>query len=883
MIKIRFLFLLLAFYSFELKAQFPVPGKGGQGMMNVGRVYGKIIDSKTKKAIDAVSVQLIQNKYDSATKTKKDIVVTGQLTRSNGEFDLEGLAVMATYKIKISAIGYKTIEQKIAFDIKFNQGGDMMQMLNKVNKDLGDIALESEIKEVKEVVITGEKPQLQLGIDRKIFNVDKNIISAGGNAVDVMRNVPTVSVDVEGNVSLRNNTPEIFVDGRPTLLSLDQIPADAIQSIELITNPSAKYDASGGQSAIINIVLKKNRQIGYNGNLRAGIDMRARVQSGADFNIRQGKLNVFASAMLNQRKSIAWGETDRNNQNPPTNPSTLFLENDNTSTGRFGFLRGGVDYFINNRNTLSITGNFSEGNFKTDDISDIAINFLNTDILDSTEKRNTYGTNIFRNRGGQLSYKRVFTKPGKEWQADLNYSKVSSDNDQTIDISNVKFSSSSPDIRRIFNQRVDAGGSNQLLVGQTDFINPLNDNSKIEMGLRTQIRWFESFQNNFINNIALPGISNAFSYEERVHAVYLNYSQKLTAQNLNFQTGLRAESSEYVGQIVGKATRFSNRFPLALFPSAFISKSLSGKQDLQLNYTRRVKRPNFFQLLPNTDYTDVLNYQTGNPDLLPEFTNSVELGYQKTYGKKNNTVLVSLFGKQTENLIARYQSPQKIGNSDTVGLVTTWVNATTAYAAGLELVFKNNFNKWWEANYNFNYYYSKINGTKDLPALENERTSFTIKMNNTFKLGKGWTVQLSADYNSRSIIPVSSGNSGGGGFGGGGGGRGGGMMGGGGFGGGQISTTQGYIDENYYADLGLRKELKIKNNTATFSINWSDFLRTRQNIVFSQGVGFDQNSWRRRDPQFVRVNISYRFGKMDVSVFKRKNNRIEMDDIPMQP
>jgi outer membrane receptor protein involved in Fe transport len=286
-----------------------------------------------------------------------------------------------------------------------------------------------------------------------------------------------------------------------------------------------------------------------------------------------------------------------------------------------------------------------------------------------------------------------------------------------------------------------------------------------------------------------------------------------------------------------------------------------------------VKRPNFFQLLPNTDFTDVLNYQTGNPDLLPEFTNSVELGYQKTYGKKNNTLLISLFGKQTENLIARYQSPKSTTNSDT--LVTTWVNATTAYAAGLELVFKNNFNKWWEGNYNFNYYYSKINGTRQLPALENERTSFTIKINNTFKLGKGWTVQLSADYNSRSIIPVSSGNSGGG--------RGGGMMGGGGFGGGQISTTQGFIDENYYADLGLRKELKIKNNTAVFSINWSDFLRTRQNIVFSQGEGFDQNSWRRRDPQFVRMNISYRFGKMDVSVFKRKNNRIEMDDIPMQP
>ena len=425
---------------------------------------------------------------------------------------------------------------------------------------------------------------------------------------------------------------------------------------------------------------------------------------------------------------------------------------------------------------------------------------------------------------------------------------------------------------------IDAGGGNKLLVAQTDFINPLSENTKLEMGLRTQIRWFESFQKIAINEIALPGISNEFSFTDNVHAAYINYAQKIPKLNLNFQAGLRAESSSYDGEIVGKNTRFSNEFPLALFPSAFISKSFSKKQDLQLNYTRRVKRPTFFQLLPNTDYTDILNYQTGNPNLIPEFTNSLELSYQKTYGKKNNTVLATIFGKQTENLIARYQRAEKLGNSDTTAFVTTWINATAAYAAGLELVFKNNINKWWETNYNFNFYYSRIAGTTVLPSLENERTSFTFKINNTFKLGKGWTIQLNGDYISRSILPVSSASGGAGG-----GARGGSMSGGGMFGGGPISTTQGYIDENYFADLGLRKEFKIKNNTATISVNWSDFLRTRQSIVFSEAEGFNQNSWRRRDPQFVRVNFSYRFGKMDVSLFKRKNNRIEMgDDIPMQ-
>ena len=870
MTRILFSFLLISLSIFSF-AQFPGGGRMGQ-QTNMGRFYGKIIDATSGKPIDAASVQLFQNKFDSASKTKKDVLVDGLLTKANGEFSLEELNIMGSYKLKVTAIGYTALEQKLNFDLKMN-GGDMSQMLNKIDKDLGNIKLNSEIKQMSEVVVTGEKPVLQLGVDRKIFNVDKNIVSAGGTAVDIMRNVPTLNVDVDGNVTMRNNAPEIFVDGRPTQLTLEQIPADAIQSVELITNPSAKYDASGGQSSIINIVLKKNKRVGYSGSIRAGIDMRARWNTGGDFNIRQGKINFFINAGYNQRKSIAWGKTDRNNLLPPPDSSDLILDNDNTNLGAFVFGRTGFDFFINNRNTITVAGNFAGGNFRLLDTNRINFNDLNTQILeDSTENRYTDADNIFRNTGAQISYKRLFTKAGKEWTADINYNQSRSENDQNIEIYTSRFRTGSSPVNKQFKQGVDAGGGSRLFVGQTDFVNPINEDMKLEAGLRTQIRWFESFQRNSINDIALPGISNEFSYIDYVHAAYTSYSQRIKKLNLNYQVGLRVESSSYEGKQVGKEEPFKNQFPLALFPSAFISKSLKEKQDIQLNYSRRVKRPNFYQLLPNTDFTDVLNYQTGNPALKPEFTHSLEVSYQKTYGKKNNVFLATVFGKQTNNLIARYQEPRKLGNTDTLGFVTTWVNATKSYAAGIELVFRNTITKWWEINYNANFYYSKINGTDVLPNLENERTSYTLKINNTFKFGKsGWSVQLSGDYNSRSILPVSSG---------GGGGRGGGMMGGGGgwMGGGQISTTQGYIDANYYADLGIRKEFKIKKNTASFSLNWSDFLRTRQNIVFSVGEGFEQNSWRRRDPQFVRLNFNYRFGKFDASIFKRKNNRMEMGD-----
>lgn len=854
-------------------------GRGGMGggNMNIGRFYGKLIDSKTNKGVDAASVQLIQSKFDTVLRKRKDTIVGGMLTRANGEFSIENLSIGGNYRLKVTAIGYKTIDQKVAFEMKMGQGGDMSTALAGVDKDLGNIKMENDAQVLDNVTVTGSKPLLQMGIDRKIFNVDKNIVSAGGNAVDVMRNVPTVNVDVDGNITLRNNAPQIFVDGRPTTLTLEQIPADAIQSIELITNPSAKFDASGGQSAIINIVLKKNKRTGYSGGVRAGIDMRGRVNLGGDVNARQGKINLFANANYSQRKSIGFGTTDQliSFRNPDVK---INQDNDNTNRGFFAFGRVGADYFIDNRNTITFSQTFVKGTFNGEDLNNFRYDTLSTPSVFETQYRNTLSENMFRNYGSQLSFKHNFAKPGKEWTADVNFNQSKSNNDADIRIRSFDMSGN-PKFNEIL-QGIDGGGSNKFLIAQTDYSNPLTENKKIEMGLRAQIRRFESRQFNYFDGVLAPQLSNEFDFKDYVYAAYTSYSEKIKKANLNYQLGLRVESSQYDATQIGKGS-FANEFPLSLFPSAFISKTFKNNQDMQLNYTRRINRPNFFQLIPNTDYSDPLNFQTGNPDLKPEFTNSLEVSYQKQYGEKNNTFLATLFGKYTTDLISRYQRPNKVGGTSFVSNpvipdsanITTYINASSSYAAGLELVFRNTLASWWEINYNVNIYYSKINGSASVPGLENERTSWFAKINNTFKLGKGWTVQLSGDYLSKSILPVSTSNGGGGGGFGGGGGRGGGGFGGGGFGGGQLSTTQGYVDENYYADLGLRKEFKIKTNTATISVNWSDMFRTRRNRVYSTAVGFDQYSLRRRDPQFVRVNFSYRFGKFDVNLFKRKNMR----------
>ncbi len=236
---------------------------GGAGRMNVGHFYGKVVDSKTGKGIAAVTIQLTGNKFDTATKQMKQAILKTVLSEKNGDFSLENLPVMGNFKLNISRVSYKAITQQLTFGIKMPAAGqtpDMQQMLSMVDKDLGNIKMEQDVTALGDITIITTRPAFEMGVDRKIFNVDKNIVSSGQSATELMKTIPSLSVDIDGNVTLRNAAPTIFVDGRPTTLTLDQIPSDIIDKVEIITNPSAKFDASGGNAGILNIVLKKNKK-----------------------------------------------------------------------------------------------------------------------------------------------------------------------------------------------------------------------------------------------------------------------------------------------------------------------------------------------------------------------------------------------------------------------------------------------------------------------------------------------------------------------------------------------------------------------------------------------------------------------------------------------
>jgi outer membrane receptor protein involved in Fe transport len=792
---------------------------------------------------------------DSVTKTRKEVIVSGMLTRNNGDFSLENLPLFGQYTLKVSAIGYVPMEQKVSFEMKPG-GGDPSAMLNALDKDLGNIKMDIDEKVLSNVTVTGSQPGLKLGIDRKVFNVDKNIVSAGGTAIDVMRNVPSLNVDIDGNVTMRNNAPQIFVDGRPTNLTLEQIPADAIQSVELITNPSAKFDASGGTSGILNIVLKKEKKVGYNGSIRANLDSRARVGFGGDINLRTEKFNVFANGMFNQRKSISTGTTTR--LNLFDTPDTYIFQKDRSvQLGQFAFGRFGADYFMSNRNTLSLSVNLVKGTWKPSTESDIMVDTLSTIPSSSYYERNSNSKGNFRNMGSMLSFKHNFPKAGRELTADITFNKSRNENFSNI----LTDTFTVPSYTKIgtYNQQQQINGKNQNLILQADYANPINDKSKFETGARAQIRSNSSTSVFYVedngNWVAQPASQTNYESTDRVYAAYFTYSSQL--KNFGYQLGLRAESSDYEGRLLKTGEVFDIKFPVSFFPSVFLSQKLGETQSLQLNYSRRINRPNFWQLTPITDSSDKLNPSKGNPALKPEFTNSFELSYEKTFKNRGN-FLASIYYKHTTDLITRFQEIGTGAGGEIIAL-NTFINANSSYVTGLELTTRLPLTKWWEFTPNLNLYTSDVE--IDIPGEPDQEklTSYFIKVNNTFKLPKNISIQLSGDYQSKTVLPP--GGSGGG-------------RGGGGMFGGPSSASQGYVRPNYGVDIAVRYEF-LKNRAASVSVNMNDIFRSRRSDVHSESSFIIQDAFRRRDAQIVRINFNWRFGKFDPNLFKRKSTKGE--------
>jgi outer membrane receptor protein involved in Fe transport len=858
------LFLFSLAGVFTATAQFPA---GGGKAPNMGHIYGKIVDS-TGHPIAEATVLVLQSKHDSATRKNKFVLLKGLSTKANGDFNFEDLPLFGALRLKVSATGYKPYEQAVAFQMRMPAGGaakpnaDPSQAMNAIgnaingfDRDLGNIRLEVDITQLAAVTVTATPPTLKMDIDKKVYNVEKDVVNAGGTALDIMKNVPSVNVDIDGNVTLRNSTPQIYIDGRPTTLTLDQIPADAIESVEVITNPSAKYDASGGGAGILNIVLKKNRKTGYNGNARLGVDSRGGINGGANFNLRQNKFNFTAAGFVNQNRGVTTGTTDRANYTDT--PTSIHQSNYDKNKGGFAFGSIGFDYFMTPRTTFSLTGIKVHGEFKP--LQELNIQNT-TEFPDHSatvySQRNANSKREFNANGFQFAFKHLFPREGENITADMNYFAGRSENN-SLYVTDYFTGEPGSAIGHLQQQRVEGSGNNKFFTVQTDYVRPFSKDTKLEAGLRMNSQHLLNNSYNYYDTVGnndfylVPSASTNYKNTNNVYAAYVSFTSAV--KNFGYQVGLRAERSDYTGELLNTKQEFSNSYPVSLFPSVFLSQKFNNKQELQLSYTRRINRPNFFQLIPYTDYTDSLNITRGNPDLVPEFTNSFEFSYLKTY-KGSNTFLASLYYKLTDHLITRYLDTFTNDISKKADLVNTYINANSSQTMGAELTAVNKLTNWWDLTANVNIYNSKIN-TNNITASQPALWSWFGKLNTNFKLPAKFKLQITGVYQSKTNLPV---NTGGGGF--------------GGppqFGGSQ-SASQGYIAPFWAVDAAVSRSF-FKNDAGTLSVSISDIFRTRYSKQHSSSEYFMQDYNRLRDPQLVRVNFTFRFGKMDVSLFKRKN------------
>lgn len=842
------------------------PGAGGPGggaPPSIGRVYGKVTDSAGLPMAQA-SALVLKSVTDPKTKKSHLILLKGMDTKASGEFNFEDMPIYTPLVLRVSATGYKS--KDISFRIvssapppavagAANQNASPYGNIPSFEKDLGPLRLDLAVEQMAAAVVTAKTPTMRLEMDKKVFNVEKDIVAAGGTAVDVMRNVPSVNVDIDGNVSLRGQAPTIYVDGRPTTLTLDEIPADAIESIEVMTNPSAKYDASttGG---ILNIVLKKNIKKGYNGNISAGINSRGAANALASFNVRRNKVNFTGTFLFNQNKSKSTGNTNRLTT-LSGDTATRLLEGDITHNGGgFQFGQVGADFFATNKTTLTASYIMVHGSIKTDETSqlqtDSLVNGALISSLFSTRYSNSdLGVNVY---GAQTGMKHTFDKEGESLTADASFFSANASSTANY-LTN--YYSGQPGGNIAFNtlQQTLVTADPRFLTIQSDYTDPIGKSSKLEAGVRASIQKLSDNNNTYTAdeqgkmNLDSLGASDYTSTND-VYAAYINYTSAI-GTHFGYQLGLRGESSDYSGKLISNNQPFSNSYPLSLFPSIFLSEKFGKGNEMQLSATRKITRPSFFELIPYTNYSDTLNITRGNPALLPQFTGNIELTYLKTF-PHNNTLLLSAYYNYTSNLITRFQEVGLNPVGEKV-LINTYENANNSYNYGAELTTTDNIAPWWDLSFNMNIYDSRINTDNLNQPSQPSSWSWFGKFNSNFKMPANFSLQLTATYQSKTNLPI---NTGGQSF------------------GPQTSVTQsasqGYIKSFYGVDLALKKTF-LKNNAASLTLSVSDIFRTRWSDQYSQSVYFNQEFDRIKDPQLVRLVFAYHFGKMDLSLFKRKN------------
>ncbi len=681
-----------------------------------GSLTGIIIDVKTKLPLPYVNVVI----RDANNK-----IITGGITDDKGTFVIKKITE-GKNTIEIQYMGYKSYVRKLDFSSKISA------------HKLGTVELEEDTELLGEVTVRAELSSVTQKVDRKVINVGKDLTAAGATASEVLNNVQSVSVDSQtGTVSLRGNeNVRILVDGKPTNISaaqlLQQIPSTSIKSIELITNPSAKYNPEG-MSGIINIVLNKNANIGFNGNVNLGVTrgVNTRANGSLDLNYKTGAVNFFLNFGANGGKRNNYGEVLRHSEN---GDGEIILADDILQKFEFNsennsqLLKVGADIYLNKKNTLSFytTQNFSDGVF--DGTTKI---FRGTDLdyhsLMKSETDNSTGTY-------NLNYKIDFEKEGHNLEFEATYSESDSPEDATY-----KELLNPIDLTSNYMDGIENDYTNTLL--NLDYTNPLTENTKLELGVELRLNDTENSrvtnQHDFTNN----EIGNsAFTYDRSIYSGYVNLNHKI--DKFTMQMGARLEQYEVDGEFAKgdeRAKYTDSRF--TVYPSVFFTFNPSEKNQLQLSYSRRVDRPSIGQVNPIREWSTPLISSFGNPELDPQFTNSFEFNYTK--GLKNGSATIGAFYRRVNGNISRVLNKDPL---DIEKVEMSYYNTDSNNRYGIELSANYQFFKWWSMNASSDLYVQKETGVSNGENLEITNSSFNARVSNSFTATKKLKFQLFAMY-----------------------------------------------------------------------------------------------------------------------------------------
>jgi uncharacterized protein (UPF0212 family) len=817
---------ILIFVTLNLFAQQPQRPQGGAppsgmnlpaGMKipSIGRIYGKLLEASSKQPVPYASVVVFR------TMGKKDTILGGGLTLENGDFSV-GELPFGPVQVKITYLGLKEFKKTL-----------MIVPPDNVEIDMGDLKLESDSKVLNTVDITAQKSQIQLNLDKKVFNVDKNITATSGTAEDVLKNIPSVTISSDGNAQLRNQGTTIFVDGRPTNLSINQIASDQIESIEVITNPSAKYDASTS-GGIINIILKKNRKPGYNGFVSLGAGYPTNYNATANLNYKEGRVGVTGFYTMNYGSNPIFAYTTESRR---TNNGTVFFRQDgeNDFNRRFQVGRLSLDYSINNRNILTLGGTVVRGNFDID-VNNKFSSGLIANKADSAGTFTNIARNQFLNYGAQALWKKTFPKKGQELTVDVNYNQGGSNNDADW-VTTVTLPVNGKLLQE--NRGVNDG---YQFTSQLDYVNPLSDSSKIEFGLRSYIN---NRDQNYVADLIfsdgtrrlIPSQSTDIRVEEMVNAAYFTYTSRIFG--LGYSAGVRFEQSQLIGQsrldISQNGGKFGFKYPgdngvsvlKSFFPSLYISKKIDKMTEVQVNFSRKVNRPDFMRIMPFIREANQRNFTRGNPALVPEFINLAEMNFNKLFG--NNNWLLSLYLRNEEQPITQFIRPAL---NDSLGRQEiTFVNGDNSNRYGVDNTLKFGFGKNVDLTTNFNVFYYSIDLLQNGVTFKNSNVAWTGKVNFNIKLPKDFSIQLTGNYESK------------------------------------LPSLQGERLAFAFGDFAIKKAF---NRLTSMTLAINDITNTRQQISFLRTTDIITENLRRRDVRNIRLSFQMAFGKMDASIFKKR-------------